>query len=447
MVSYINQLSDCPATLQYDDPANLDLALANPAALFEGRKYCYIGKSIEIESKSLDLCERIKRLFVFIVKCMLAPILWPIYSNAYCQMVSDSYLHLKGLKTISVYLQESSLKEYHNRQKEKQDTIASLSVQSNFEAATCQISDTYQRLVHTKHSFQNQLMGKVLWVPGEFGLHMPGVALIASHLSKKHRINGVFVCQTIEAFMSNLEKIATGGLDVRYALIVAGCSSGYFEKNYPQHKLSVCIEKKGNEIKIAVLDPDGFVINKGAILKPNLWDGIESRGEYSTLDLVLRAIHLVKTPSISMKLYYNLFGREKVYGCAVFALRDAFAFMKDPDFFKKISVSCNKIKLDANTSIEGIQTLPPAFMKGTQSVSLLNQYYTSQVDLEFETLSGKKKNLQNSLKKYQVFQNNKLENHYITWKVNDYLSKVKDALEKQTTHELQEEIMRCLIQA
>lgn len=81
--------------------------------------------------------------------------------------------------------------------------------------------------------------------PVQFGFWMPGIALLASYLTEKKKVEGVFVCQSLEAFATNIQQIALSGENQRVALVIGTIASGNgLEPNFPQHKVTVGVEKK-----------------------------------------------------------------------------------------------------------------------------------------------------------------------------------------------------------
>jgi hypothetical protein len=94
------------------------------------------------------------------------------------------------------------------------------------------------------------------------GLWMPGVALVASYLTEKKGVTGLYVCDSLEALSTQIEKISQSDSDQRCAFVVGTFQSGFrqqlrgFEPNFPQHKVTVCVEKKGGQLTIALLDAE-----------------------------------------------------------------------------------------------------------------------------------------------------------------------------------------------
>lgn len=294
-------------------------------------------------------------------------------------------------------------------------------------------------------------------MPANFGMWMPGVALVASYLSEKKNVKGIHVCQTLEAFATQLNEIALSDADQRAAFIIGTVQSGLprygyrIQPNFPQHKVAVCVERKEGTLSIAVMDSQPLPGHNHEVtpdhLNEEIWEGFREPGRYSNLDLVFRAILKgCRGTSSSLRLTHSKVLRQKSFGCAEFALHDAVAFLRDPEFFNKIACS-NKFILAHNHKIEGIVELPPEFMIGLQGTGEREEYKT-KVDVS-RPLIGKKKNLQ------QYFEENVLEvsaggdakgqNLYITKKHFTYLTYLTDILSNKSEAEIREQMDKTLI--
>lgn len=280
-------------------------------------------------------------------------------------------------------------------------------------------------------------LGFIHQIPGNFGMWMPGVAFIASYLAKKKQIEGLRVCQSLEALASQIKEIALNPSDQRYAFIVGALASrNNFEVNFPQHKVTVCVEKKEGKLTITLLDaqPEGTNkhINPHQLLEEPLL------GNLNNQELIFRFIlKACRDTKCQPRLLHSQVLREKFYGCAVFAIQDGLTFLRDPHFFNHICCSEEEVKVDQDYKIEVITRLPPEFMVGTQSFQLLSEYLETGNPLAVEQpFPGKKKKLQNYLDKYLLEVSDKTQNHYITKKSFKYLNFLILSLQNLTSEKI-----------
>lgn len=273
-------------------------------------------------------------------------------------------------------------------------------------------------------------LGTVHSVPNNFSMWMPGVAFIASYLAAKKNINGLFVCQTLEAFSTQIKEIALSDADQRSAFIVGTFQSGFynqfppdFKPNFPQHKATVCVEKKAGQLTIALLEsmPLEGTNNKidSAHLTNHLWNGYRQWDKFNNVELVFRAIiKACQYTNCDARLLCSQVLRQKGSGCETFALSDAISYLRDSDFFNKITCSKEVEKLSSRYQVEYMTQLPPEFMLGVQSDKLL-QDYMKTIDLD-QPLIQKKKTFQKyfDANKVEIKRDAKLklQNHYITKK-------------------------------
>lgn len=298
----------------------------------------------------------------------------------------------------------------------------------------------------------NAPAGFVNWVPGNFGIWMPGVAFIASRLLEKKDLEGLYVCDTLEAFTSRLKKIAAQDQYERCAFIIPTFCSGQPSSfpNFPQHKASVFVEKKAGQLTIALLDAEGS--NESPILQEHLtedlWEGFEAKDEFNAQELAFRAIlkacHCVD--DCNPRLFRSAVKREYRYGCAVFALQDAVTYLQNPDFFDEIICSEDAIDLGDDEVIEIIE-LPADYMIGVQSSQFFTKLKAEKRKSFFQQpLAGRKKNLQQYMDAYFVNQANKNpQNHYITKKVYQYLDMIIAGMKELNTSQFNKSINKTLI--
>jgi hypothetical protein len=221
---------------------------------------------------------------------------------------------------------------------------------------------------------------------------MKAIAILASHLKIKHNLENLFVIEDKKSLIDLLMEIKRHKAPYKASIILPLYNISLVKDVNPwQHKLTVGIEKsEENQYNI---------IN---------FDSQTSSKSYSVLEPIITSIFgesaLFKEPN------YN---REISYGCGVFALRDAVSFLKNSNFFEEITF-CKP---------EGI-LLPSSFMKGTQSLKLINTYFSKYEKKEL--LPPLKK----SLKKHERKVKGKLQNHYITNRMNKYQRLILDYIHK-----------------
>lgn len=285
--------------------------------------------------------------------------------------------------------------------------------------------------------------GPVLNVPAEFSFWMKGVAFIAAYLKAKKNIEGLFVCRELKGIESKIEEIYHNPNDQRAALI-AGLSSEY--PQYPQHKVCILIEKKAGHLTIALLDPMPESHNREIDPKFILMksDKLLGYSVCNSKELIFRQIYGVcKRNRINACLLDSVVRRELKGGCAIFALQDAVAYLKDPNFLDKIHVS-SETQIDEEYRIKSIDLLPPECLVGTQSFSLLDRYRQEGIDFDAPLL-GRKKSLNAYLDQHKVIVKNKAQNHYITKKFFCYMKFLVQSLERFDEKEVGKLAETCLI--
>jgi hypothetical protein len=305
----------------------------------------------------------------------------------------------------------------------------------------------------------NKPLGTVHGVPDDFSMWMPGVAFTASYLAAKKNIEGLFVCQTLEALATQIKEIALNEEDRRCSFLVGTFQSGLknqfpfdFEPNFPQHKSTVCVEKKAGLLTIALLEsmPAKGLNDKidPVNLTNNLWNGYGEWDKFNNIELAFRAIvKACQYANYDAKLLCSQVVRQMNTGCETFAVSDAISFLRDPDFFSKISCSSEILKLDMRYQVEYITQLPPEFMIGLQSDTLI-QDYMKAIDVD-QPLIHKKK----SLKEYfvanrvgvQKYGKIKFQNHYIVKKSYKYLIFLVEALDKLGRDRIKKIIEKTLV--
>lgn len=313
----------------------------------------------------------------------------------------------------------------------------------------------------TYQSSYSAFLGIIYNIPGNFSFWMPGVALVAAYLAEKKKIEGLYVCQTLEALSRRIHEISLNPANQRYAFVVGTFQSGLedpvsfgFKPNFPQHKVTVCVEKKEGQLTLALLDaqPDSrpLQIVPASLLVDQIWSGYDQCGKFNSQELVFRAILIgCRNSKRQARLLHSQVLREKIYGCEIFALQDAIAFLRDPDFFNRVACSKEKIKVDSQYEIELMTMLPAEHMIGTQSCKIIDEFRKQGGQFD-QVLLGRKKTLQNYLDSHSVEISegigiHKKQNHYITKKLFKYLNLVAISMKYLQPAEIQKIISKTLI--
>lgn len=310
---------------------------------------------------------------------------------------------------------------------------------------------------HTPSTLIKRSMGPISLFPKkkvttQWCFYMPGLALIATYLKQKNNLKDLYVCDTLIAFQEKLKAIANSPNDERVALVIPlrpliiNIPNQYYQS---QHKVSVCIEKIEGKLKIVVLDesarpntakyPDPLY--KGQFLKPltALKNQVLNESECTFWFINNCDLNFETT-----ELYIANVTREKHYGCEIFSIRDAVSFLQNPDFFNQIQLNSTPIIVQGR-KIEKIDVLPPEFMKGTQSKTVLDQYVRSSPALATKNIRHNKGTwtLPNCVAKHEIAG----KNHYISSRSYKYYLILLEAIEKMKTAELEACMRESLIEA
>ncbi len=92
-----------------------------------------------------------------------------------------------------------------------------------------------------------------------WSLTMPGVALVASQLAKKHELSNFFVCETLLDFEKKLQEVIQSPGDLRCSMVTGSYAYPYaVQKGIApwQHKIAIVVEKRGDRVQIALMDGD-----------------------------------------------------------------------------------------------------------------------------------------------------------------------------------------------
>jgi hypothetical protein len=307
------------------------------------------------------------------------------------------------------------------------------------------------------------LMGRVLWVDPQFGFHMPGLALAASFRAEKKGLKGLYVCEQVQAFARAMEDVARGP-DGKFAFIIPVLPSGRQQmdpllvRDYPQHKVAVCVEKHGHELNVAIMDPeplsDAWSITPGHLVTrtDDPWEGCERSGAFTSNELILRALR----PAVNIcttHVHIARPHRETSFGCAVFALHDAETFLQDRDFFSRIVPSRSRQSVYSHDSSTGrtsmdwqtIEAFPPDYMVGTQSLTALWDYEREHPSLSQQPFVTKDRTLKEYAKKYHRPFQDHMRNQYIMWKAFCFSHLMSKALHTLQPEDVQSRIHRHLL--
>jgi hypothetical protein len=265
-------------------------------------------------------------------------------------------------------------------------------------------------------------------------------------------LNNLFVCKSQEAFQKKLEEISRLEGDTRLALILTDWPEVDEEHDKEDgeygadttHKLAVCIEKSGPRIKIAILDP---MADEDDVISPFQVLASPKDLKYIHLDGVGYPLWYIFHSSLDMtntSIYYSPIKRQRTYtGCETFALTDGIAFLRDPHFFEKVQAKTVIIQEEGlQLKLHRIESLPPAFMAGTQSLKLLNKYYEKNLERQDPKAMEE---LRRKVNKHLVEVDGTLQNHYTNQKSIKYHLITAASLEITPTMELQQMIRETLL--
>lgn len=398
-----------------------------------------------------------------IARLVPAILLVPVFFSKYRNWVAEAYDNCVG-KEIKNDLSPDWWKSFTHikpipdeQNPEKQIHDSQLTGQEDTRARLTRLCvSKYKSIVKRlsrKHIVkQKALLSRLNFVPGRSGLTMAGVAVVGSYLAAKRNLKGLHVCETLEAFSQKLNDFIKNEQDGRCAFVVASCESssdkhlGYYP-DYPQHKVTVAVEKKNGQLKIAFLDP---LVKKESTIDPKhlnskeIWDDWGTPHAFTKQEVVFRAIFKAGLPK-ETELYYSKVPRQgSGYGCWTFALSDAIHFLDNDDFFQKISFEPNEQLLGFSFNL--INALPVPFMIGTQISDSLNKFMLERpTEVTIKTSKGTKQ-LKEYLSKHRVTTQTqvgektvvKQQNHFITRKTYKYTRIALTILEKTTSEQFEE---------
>ncbi len=283
-----------------------------------------------------------------------------------------------------------------------------------------------------------------------YGAWMPGVAVAAHYLGDKLGLKGLKVCQTMEAFQEKIDKLINSPNDERCVFIIPTVNTDMMYQwglipNNPQHKISIGVEKMGQDLNIAILDCSPLFAKyfdpENCAKELGLW-----KEPFVIEELVLRAILSPSLNKFNTHLYASAIVRQTAMGCESFSLRDGIEFLRDLEFFKKIKLSNKKKAINEQLNVELIKAFLPAFMQGTQSITCLNKFKAENPEVLNEKFPTKDKTLVECLPKSMVKVNDKEQNHYITWKMYKYnrliLQQLIDLSQDELKHIFEETLVQ-----
>jgi hypothetical protein len=288
-------------------------------------------------------------------------------------------------------------------------------------------------------------------------LTMPGVAILATYLRKRKGLDNLFVCKSLEAFQKKLNEISRLEGNTRQALVLTDWPEVDEEQDLKDgeygadiaHKLAVCIEKTGAQIKIVILDPMAYDDDDNEI-SPHLIFSAAKDLKYISLEGIGYPLWYIFHSSLNLKntsIYYSAIHRQNTFtGCETFALEDGIAFLRDPHFFDNIRTKRLLFKEgEAELRLHKINSLPPAFMWGAQSLTLLRAYVQENEKTQDPKQLQAIETLKRKVESHLIEVNGKLQNHYNNQKSLKYHLIADASLEKIPTKKLQQIINETLL--
>lgn len=283
------------------------------------------------------------------------------------------------------------------------------------------------------------LAGEVSSTPNEFSLRQTGVALNTTFMAYKHNLDQIFVPESDQSLFNLISNFVNKNEDSRTAFIA--CRSAEMISNI-YHKFCVCLEKKDNLIKIAILDPQG---------DQDLDSETSVEISMITENYIIPIINTINqnNPSCELKIYNSKVKRETSSGCESFALQDGRNFLKDEQFFEDIEINgkleknhANLPETPLNLEVYEVSRLKPEYMIGTQSMTKIDQYIKENPVVSEQPLPGRSKTLCEYIAKYCRIVDGKVQNHYITYKSASYLEKAIVAAEISSEQDIYNLLMK-----
>lgn len=214
-------------------------------------------------------------------------------------------------------------------------------------------------------------------------LTMEGISIIANYLSRKNKLQNMFVCNCLSSMQSKLREVIQDPSDQRLALIAPTYSQYSYphkklgDYNYAQHKFTLGIEKINGHLKICLLDDGG----RQAHNKANTI--VDQNTKFNEQELIFAYLHELKMKNYTFYMCGIRRENDPEGGCSTFALRDAVSFLKDKQFFGNIEKFGDIDKVKNSGKLDnpyGIQNMPPDFMRLCQSQTAISKYIKRNED-------------------------------------------------------------------
>ena len=286
------------------------------------------------DSKQAKFCsyssKKICQIVLLIVKISLSVLIFPLMFESYRNWIRHSFKKLKVGHDVAKRNLNAPVHE-------KKEMLLKKCADWNFlKQETIKIDKGYRKIKDKIEPIApGPAFGHVYNVPALTGVWMPGIAVAAHYLSQKIDVKGLFACQTLEAFQKEFEALIQSPNDERKAFILPTYASdwqGVFLPNTPQHEVTVCIEKKGFNIQIALLDsrPVDLSFNPAhCAIDHELW-----AAPFNVQELILRPLLKTSLTPYNTQFYMSTVMRQKRYGCAIYCLRMESSFCDTVNFSK-----------------------------------------------------------------------------------------------------------------
>jgi hypothetical protein len=288
-----------------------------------------------------------------------------------------------------------------------------------------------------------RLCGYVQYAKEQFNVMIPGIAAVATLLSRKHNIKNIHVCNDLVALQQKLLEIQNSPENQRHAFIVPTHSSAHSHghkksDNWEQHKLTIGVEKIDGHTHIYLLES---MLAYGNTITQSQINLNESMRFFTELELVLAFIDAAGLKKATTSCYVTTTRREFAAGCSSFALKDACYFLRDPHFSKKIVVGKSDITLPkTDIVLQNLVALPPEYMQLAQSMSTIETYKRSFPDLAKQSFgSNVNKKLDTNVEKHKFYNKSAIrtENYCIGRNVLKLLCIILELLRQADDDEIQ----------
>jgi hypothetical protein len=286
-------------------------------------------------------------------------------------------------------------------------------------------------------------------------LTMQGLAILAAYVRRTKGLDNIFVCKSLEAFQKKLDEIGRLEGNIRLSMVLTDWPEVDDEHDKKDgeygadiiHKLAVCVEKTGAQVKIAILDP--LAADEDDISPFKVLSSAKDL-QYVEIDGVAYLLWYIYHSSLDMKntsVYYSTIRRQHTYtGCETFAFNDAIAFQRNPRFFDHLRAKRLRISEgEAELKLYKIESLPPAFMRGAQSLRLLKEYVEEREKSQDPEILQNIATLKRKVETHLVEVDGKLQNHSNNQKSIKFHLIAANSLGMISTEELQKIIKETLL--